>query len=696
MPAAPPVTAPPAAPEPGRARARLRPRLPRVAGLLLALVVLTPAAASAVPLEDFAGYQPQRRCSPSPKPGTVALSEWLMKRYPGSGSLGISRGCGSSGVSEHKEGRAFDWAVNHSSARDRGYAKDFLATILAPDAEGNPAALARRMGVMYLIWNDHIYASYRQFEKKPYLSPGCRSKSRCSVTLRHRNHVHISLSRDGGQGRTSWYHRGETPAPTQPPAPTPAPAPATPATPATPVPPKPKPKPKPTVPQGPPIADEVKLSRKNPYKRIRVPLDGSTWSSKGWRLRAGKKYKVTVSGLVGLGRPGEVADATCTWSPTAGAWVGTPDAAIGQRYGALDVRVDGKAVFGSACADSHTYAATVVPRRSKPLRVKLKTKAPAATGSLVLTLSRRGTDVTRALPTYPALAAAPAARTTERGYGLLAETVQVPAAATDGVTTTQEVEAGARYRVTVSGVAELGGGVQSDGQCVAVAGQWYPQASLDLRQPGADHGNLYVDGVPLAGGPADCGTHTHVADLTATRTGRLHLALWDPLGPAGNSGALTVTVQRLSGLVDPRQVRGEAPTGAGPWTQPRDFFAVALSDADGTVSTMRVRKGERVTVIVRGSYTSHGVTADATCVATPGGWVQRDPGLLVDQDPLELWVDGELLPWRPSGPTSPCADDHTYVTTYVADKSGPLRFAVLDLDHRDNAGRLEVTLEDRR
>jgi hypothetical protein len=470
-----------------------------------------------------------------------------------------------------------------------------------------------------------------------------------------------------------------------------------PATPVTPVaPPKPGPKPKATIPKGPPIADEVELSRKKPYKRIRVPLDGSTWRSKNWRLRAGKKYKVTVSGLVGLGHPDAVADAACIWSPSAGAWVATPDDATAKRYGSLDVRVNGKAVFGGTCADSHTYAATLETRKAKRLRVKLKTRATGSTGSIVLTLSRRGTDVTRALPSYPALAAPPTARNAERGHGLLAETVQVPAAASEGVSTSQEVEAGARYRVTVSGVADLGAGVQSDGQCVAVAGRWYPQASLDLRQPGADHGNLYVDGVPFAGGPADCGTRTHVSDITATRTGRLQLALWDPLGPAGNTGALTVTVQRLSGLDNPRQVRGEAPSGAEAWTQPRDFFAVAVSDPGGTVSTMRVRKGDRVTAVARGTYTSHGVTADATCVATAAGWVPRDPGLLVEQDPLELWVDGELLRWAPVGPTSPCADDHRYVTTYVADKSGPLRFAVLDLDHRDNAGTLEVTLEDRR
>ncbi len=678
-----PSAAPAAGPSEHRtARVRAH-RLRRLVGLVVALVVLTPAAASALPIDPFAGYQPQKRCSPTPKPGTVALAGWLMKRYPGTGSMGISRGCGSSGVSEHKEGRAFDWAVSHSSSRDRAYVKDFLALVLAPDAEGNPAALARRMGIMYLIWNDHVYASYRQFEKRPYLHSACRKKKKCSVSLRHRNHVHISLSRDGGHARTSWYQSVGNPPGDTPPAPSPTP----PAQPA---------KKKPRIPKAPPIADEIKLSRKKPYKRIRVPLDGSTWKSKKWRLRGGKKYKVTVAGLVGLGHPDQVADATCTWSATAGAWVGEPDAATARRYGALDVRVNGKARFGESCAESHTYSTTLVTRKSKRLRVKLAGRVEDSNGALVLTVSRRRTDVSRALPSFPALTAAPAARTTTRAHGLLAETVEVPAAAADGVTTSQEVEAGARYRVTVSGVAELGGGVQSDGLCVAVGGHWYPRASLDLRHPGASHGNLYVDGAPFAGGPADCATRTHVADITAARTGQLQLALWDPHGPAGNSGALSVTVQRLSGLQDPRQVRGEAPSGDGPWTQPRDWFAVAVADPAGTVSTMRLRKGERVDVLVRGTYTSHGVTADATCVATAAGWAPRDPGLLVEQDPLELWVDGELLPWRPVGPTSPCSSEHTYATTYVADKSGPVRLAVLDLDYRDNSGNLEVTLENRR
>jgi hypothetical protein len=61
------------------------------------------------------------------------------------------------------------------------------------------------MGVMYVIWNDHIYASYDTFAPRDYRSSSCPRLRTCSATLRHRNHVHISLSRAGGRGDTSWY-----------------------------------------------------------------------------------------------------------------------------------------------------------------------------------------------------------------------------------------------------------------------------------------------------------------------------------------------------------------------------------------------------------------------------------------------------------------------------------------------------------
>ena len=97
----------------------------RAVGLLIALVVLVPTAAVAVPVDAFAGYEPQRHCNPTAKPGTLQLTAWLQRHYRGTGSLGISRACGHGGVSEHKEGRAFDWKVDASSKRDRALVKDF-------------------------------------------------------------------------------------------------------------------------------------------------------------------------------------------------------------------------------------------------------------------------------------------------------------------------------------------------------------------------------------------------------------------------------------------------------------------------------------------------------------------------------------------------------------------------------------------
>jgi hypothetical protein len=178
-----------------------------LAAVVAALVLLPTLAASAATIEPFPAYQPQTRCSPKAKPGTLELSRWLQRRYDGTGSLGISRPCHSGGVSEHKEGRAFDWAVSADRARDRRQVRAFIHKVRATDRFGNPDALARRMSIMYFIWNDHIYSAYNQYRKRDYLSSSCTSLRRCSDTLRHRNHVHISLTRAGGRGLTSWYLR---------------------------------------------------------------------------------------------------------------------------------------------------------------------------------------------------------------------------------------------------------------------------------------------------------------------------------------------------------------------------------------------------------------------------------------------------------------------------------------------------------
>lgn len=180
----------------------------RFAALLIALVLptsLTGGALAEGTIEDFAAYVPQTNCHPKARPGTRTLGAWLETSYAGTFASVRGRPCRASGTSEHKEGRAVDWSLDARKKRDRLRAKAFLSAILATDAEGNDAALARRMGVMYVIWNDHMYASYDRFVKRDYLSSSCKRLRRCSPTLRHRDHMHISLSRPGGKGITSWY-----------------------------------------------------------------------------------------------------------------------------------------------------------------------------------------------------------------------------------------------------------------------------------------------------------------------------------------------------------------------------------------------------------------------------------------------------------------------------------------------------------
>ena len=173
---------------------------------LLAALLGSPAAYAGddvPPIEGYASYQPQTTCHPKPRKGTVLLGEYLVATYGGGGGA-TGRACGGS-ASEHKDGRAIDWTLDATSKADRKIAKTFLKDAFAADEDGNTHALARRMGIMYVIWNDQMYSAWDRFEPEPYLSSGCASRKKCSTTLRHRDHMHISLSVAGAKGKTSWY-----------------------------------------------------------------------------------------------------------------------------------------------------------------------------------------------------------------------------------------------------------------------------------------------------------------------------------------------------------------------------------------------------------------------------------------------------------------------------------------------------------
>jgi len=169
-----------------------------------AALVLTALPAQAMPLEDYAPYQPQTGCSPKAKPGTKMLARWIVNHFEG-GYGPISRPCTSGGTSEHKEGRAFDWTLDATKKADRQRAAALLERLFRARKDGEEHVLARRMGIMYIIWNDHMYSAGDRFEKRDYLSSSCTTTADCSKTLRHRNHLHVSLIRRAARAETSWY-----------------------------------------------------------------------------------------------------------------------------------------------------------------------------------------------------------------------------------------------------------------------------------------------------------------------------------------------------------------------------------------------------------------------------------------------------------------------------------------------------------
>jgi peptidoglycan hydrolase-like protein with peptidoglycan-binding domain len=169
-------------------------------------VPVPPAAAKApADIEGLARYVPANSCDPHAKPGTTAVGDLLKATY---GSFyGIDRTCGTDPLptSEHYDGRALDYFLDVHVARQRAEAQAFIAWLFADDAQGRPYANARRLGVMYLIWNNRIWGAYRASEGwRPYSGCASRTSSAYDTTC-HRDHIHISLSWEGAMKRTSYW-----------------------------------------------------------------------------------------------------------------------------------------------------------------------------------------------------------------------------------------------------------------------------------------------------------------------------------------------------------------------------------------------------------------------------------------------------------------------------------------------------------
>jgi hypothetical protein len=148
-------------------------------------------------VDDYAEYRGQKKCRDKPREGTLGVVQILRDTFPEHARFSLMRACDLGPRSEHKDGRAIDWMVRVNREDEREAAEDFIEYLTAKDVDGKKNAHLRRLGVMYIIWNKEILRSY-EIKKgwQPYEGPND-----------HTTHMHISLSPDGAEKRTSFWQR---------------------------------------------------------------------------------------------------------------------------------------------------------------------------------------------------------------------------------------------------------------------------------------------------------------------------------------------------------------------------------------------------------------------------------------------------------------------------------------------------------
>lgn len=156
-------------------------------------------------IESLASYVPANSCDPHAKPGTTALGDLLVRTY--GSHYGIDRTCGTDPLptSEHYDGRALDYFRSVHVKAQKADVQAFVSWLFAKDADGHPYANARRLGIMYLIWDNKIWGAYRASDGwRPYSSCASHPSAAYDTTC-HRDHIHISLSWEGAMEKTSFW-----------------------------------------------------------------------------------------------------------------------------------------------------------------------------------------------------------------------------------------------------------------------------------------------------------------------------------------------------------------------------------------------------------------------------------------------------------------------------------------------------------
>lgn len=169
------------------------------------------------PIESWpTPWTSEKGCDSTVKPGPKRLSDLIAGTWGTFGGFGTDRTCHATSEDGHDDYRAVDWMATSKNSTQKAAAESFIAWLTAKDAQGDPAAMARRLGVMYVIWNNRMWRSYAHNGNpagswETYLSCGSSSWATSTYdTTCHRNHVHVSLTPDGAWARTSYWTTSTT------------------------------------------------------------------------------------------------------------------------------------------------------------------------------------------------------------------------------------------------------------------------------------------------------------------------------------------------------------------------------------------------------------------------------------------------------------------------------------------------------
>ncbi len=289
----------------------------------------------AAAIEAPAAYQAQFLCRKDVQPGVKAFRDLVLKTYEGTASVSEKRSCSGEATSEHKDGRAWDWGVDVRKSTQKVKGKALLGWLLATDSYGNEFATARRLGLMYVIWDKKIWQSY---------SGAWKTYSCSGVTDCHKDHMHFSFGWAGAYKKTS-YWTDKVAAAMPPPI---------------------------------PLFDSSASSY-----TVKVPAtEEKVWGSKA--LRAGLVYTYRASGVWHYGtKSHQLADAACLqgsdekWRPSrvfraSGVWRWTPTTDTG----------------GGCNTKDHTYVATVLPALTDAISFGTTGKLTDNKGSVTVRIRR--------------------------------------------------------------------------------------------------------------------------------------------------------------------------------------------------------------------------------------------------------------------------------------------------------------------